>query len=195
MLFGYEWELTKSPAGAWQWTPKDVADKDLVPEGLNGSGKRVPTIMATTDLSLRMDPVYEPISRRFHENPDELAEAFAKAWYKLTHRDMGPYSCCLGALVPDEPQIWQDPVPAVDHELVAAEDIALLKKEVLDQGLSIQELVRAAWASASTFRGHRPQGRRKRRAYQAFSPEGLGCQRPRRTRQGVVLTAGRKGAF
>ena len=152
MLFGYEWELTKSPAGAWQWTPKDVADKDLVPES-DGSGKRVPTIMATTDLSLRMDPVYEPISRRFHENPDELAEAFAKAWYKLTHRDMGPYSCCLGALVPDEPQIWQDPVPAVDHELVEAEDIALLKKEMLDQGLSIQELVRAAWASASTFRG------------------------------------------
>jgi len=152
MLFGYEWELTKSPAGAWQWTPKDVADKDLAPES-DGSGKRVPTIMATTDLSLRMDPAYEPISRRFHENPDELAEAFAKAWYKLTHRDMGPYSCCLGALVPDEPQIWQDPVPAVDHELIEADDIALLKKEVLDQGLSIQELVRAAWASASTFRG------------------------------------------
>ncbi len=152
MLFGYEWELTKSPAGAWQWTAKDVDDKDLAPES-DGSGKRVPTIMATTDLSLRMDPVYEPISRRFHENPDELAEAFAKAWYKLTHRDMGPYSCCLGSLVPDEPQIWQDPVPAVDHELIEVDDIALLKKEILDQGLSIQELVRAAWASASTFRG------------------------------------------
>ncbi len=152
MLFGYEWELTKSPAGAWQWTAKDVDKKDLAPES-DGSGKRVPTIMATTDLSLRMDPVYEPISRRFHENPDELAEAFAKAWYKLTHRDMGPYSCCLGSLVPDEPQIWQDPVPAADHELVEAEDIALLKKEILDQGLSIQELVRVAWASASTFRG------------------------------------------
>lgn len=152
MLFGYEWELTKSPAGAWQWTAKDIDDKDLVPES-DGSGKRVPTIMATTDLSLRMDPVYEPISRRFHENPDEFAEAFAKAWYKLTHRDMGPCSCYLGPLVPDEPQIWQDPVPAVDHELIGAEDIALLKKEILDQGLSIQELVRAAWASASTFRG------------------------------------------
>ncbi len=152
MLFGYEWELTKSPAGAWQWTAKDVVDKDFAPES-NGSGKRVPTIMATTDLSLRMDPVYEPISRRFHEKPDEFAEAFAKAWYKLTHRDMGPYSCCLGPLVPDEPQIWQDPVPAVDHELIEAEDIALLKKQILDQGLSIQELVRAAWASASTFRG------------------------------------------
>ncbi len=152
MLFGYEWELAKSPAGAWQWTAKDVVDKDLAPES-NRSGKRVPTIMATTDLSLRMDPVYEPISRRFHENPDEFAEAFAKAWYKLTHRDMGPYSCCLGPLVPDEPQIWQDPVPAVDHELIEAEDIALLKKKILDQGLSIQELVRAAWASASTFRG------------------------------------------
>ena len=152
MLFGYEWELTKSPAGAWQWTAKDVVDKDLAPES-KGSGKRVPTIMATTDLSLRMDPVYEPISRRFHENPDEFAEAFAKAWYKLIHRDMGPYSCCLGPLVPDEPQIWQDPVPAVDHELIEAEDIALLKKQILDQRLSIQELVRAAWASASTFRG------------------------------------------
>ena len=152
MLFGYEWELTKSPAGAWQWTAKDVVDKDFAPES-NGSGKRVPTIMATTDLSLRMDPVYEPISRRFHENPDEFAEAFAKAWYKLTHRDMGPYSCCLGPLVPDEPQIWQDPVPAVDHELIEAADIALLKKQILDQRLSIQELVRAAWASASTFRG------------------------------------------
>ncbi|MXZ48182.1 MAG: catalase/peroxidase HPI [Candidatus Dadabacteria bacterium] len=152
MLFGYEWELTKSPAGAWQWTAKDVDDKGLAPES-DGSGKRIPTIMATTDLSLRMDPVYEPISRRFHENPDELAEAFAKAWYKLTHRDMGPYPCCLGPLVPDEPQIWQDPVPAVDHELVEAEDIALLKKEILDQGFSIQELVRVAWASASTFRG------------------------------------------
>lgn len=152
MLFGYEWELTKSPAGAWQWTPKDVDDKDLAPES-DGSGKRVPTIMATTDLSLRMDTVYEPISRRFHENPDELAEAFAKAWYKLTHRDMGPYSCCLGPLVPDEPQIWQDPVPDVDHELIEAEDIAFLKKEILNQKLSIQELVRAAWASASIFRG------------------------------------------
>ncbi len=152
MLFGYEWELTKSPAGAWQWTAKDVDDKDFAPES-DGSGERVPTIMATTDLSLRMDPVYEPISRRFHENPDEFAEAFAKAWYKLTHRDMGPYCCCLGSLVPDEPQIWQDPVPAVDHELIEAEDITLLKKEMLDQGLSIQELVRVAWASASTFRG------------------------------------------
>ncbi len=152
MLFGYEWELTKSPAGAWQWTAKDVADKDLAPEP-DGSGKRVPTIMATTDLSLRMDPAYEPISRRFHENPDEFAEAFAKAWYKLTHRDMGPYCCGLGSLVPDKPQIWQDPVPDVDHELVEEDDVALLKKEILEQGLSVQELVRAAWASASTFRG------------------------------------------
>ncbi len=152
MLFGYEWELTKSPAGAWQWTAKDVGEKDLAPEP-DGSGGRVPTIMATTDLSLRMDPVYEPISRRFHENPDEFAEAFAKVWYKLTHRDMGPYACCLGSLVPDEPEIWQDPVPAVDHELIGAEEIAFLKKEILLEGLSIQELVRAAWASASTFRG------------------------------------------
>ena len=189
-------KLTKSPAGAWQWTPKDVAEKDLAPEP-DGSGKRVPTIMATTDLSLRMDPVYEPISRRFHENPDELAEAFARAWYKLTHRDMGPYSCCLGPLVPDEPQIWQDPVPSVDHELIEAEDIALLKKEILDQGLSTQELVRVGMGpSASTFQRNRSQRRPQNgAAHQAFSPERLGRQRSRRTHQGIVFVDGRYGAF
>ncbi len=152
MLFGYEWEQTKSPAGAWQWTPKDVADEDLVPEA-DGSGNMIPTIMLTTDLSLRYDAVYEPISRRFHKNPEEFADAFARAWYKLTHRDLGPHVCGLGALVPEEPQIWQDPVPSVDHELIDANDIASLKSKILASGLSVQELVRVAWASASTFRG------------------------------------------
>ena len=152
MLFGYEWELTKSPAGASQWTPKDVADKDLV-ETADGSGSRVATVMLTTDLSLRFDPVYEPISRRFHENPDEFAKAFAKAWYKLTHRDLGPHVCGLGPLVPPEPEIWQDPVPDADPDLINQVDIASLKARILGTGHSVQELVRVAWASASTFRG------------------------------------------
>ncbi|MCY4592832.1 MAG: catalase/peroxidase HPI [Alphaproteobacteria bacterium] len=151
MLFKYEWELTKSPAGAWQWSPKNVEDADLAPTA-DGTG-RVSTIMATTDLSLRMDPVYEPISRRFHQNPDEFSEAFARAWYKLTHRDLGPYVCGLGSLVPAEPEIWQDPVPAVDHPLVDDGDVAALKQEILAGPVSAQALVRAAWASASTFRG------------------------------------------
>ena len=152
MLFGYEWELTKSPAGAWQWTPKNVADKDLVPV-VDGSGKSIPTMMLTTDLALRFDPEYEVISRRFHAEPEAFAEAFAKAWYKLTHRDLGPHSCGLGPLVPSEPQIWQDPIPAIDHELIGDGDIAELKQRILASGHSVQELVRTAWASASTFRG------------------------------------------
>ncbi len=152
MLFGYEWEPTKSPAGAWQWTPKDVADSDLVPAP-DGSGTRGPTIMLTTDLSLRFDPDYEPISHRFHADPDAFAEAFAKAWYKLTHRDMGPHCCGLGPLVPAEPEIWQDPVPAVDHPLIGANEVVALKAQILGSGHSVQELVRAAWASASTYRG------------------------------------------
>jgi len=157
MLFGYEWELTKSPAGAWQWRPKDVADKDLAPSAHDPS-KRVPTMMTTADLALRMDPIYEPISRRFHENPDEFADAFARAWFKLTHRDMGPRSRYLGAEVPAEELIWQDPVPAVDHELIDAQDIADLKGKILASGLSISELVSTAWASASTFRGSDKRG-------------------------------------
>ena len=157
MLFGYEWELTKSPAGAWQWRPKDVADKDLAPSAHDPS-KRVPTMMTTADMALRMDPIYEPISRRFHENPDEFADAFARAWFKLTHRDMGPRSRYLGAEVPEEELIWQDPVPAVDHELIDAQDIADLKGKILASGLSISELVSTAWASASTFRGSDKRG-------------------------------------
>jgi catalase-peroxidase len=157
MLFGYEWELTKSPTGAWQWKPKDVADKDLAPSAHDPS-KRVPTMMTTGDMAMRMDPIYEPISRRFHKNPDQFADAFARAWFKLTHRDMGPRSRYLGAEVPTEELIWQDPVPAVDHDLIDAQDIADLKGKILASGLSISELVSTAWASASTFRGSDKRG-------------------------------------
>jgi len=156
-LFGYEWELTKSPAGAWQWTPKDEAAKDTVPDAHDASKRHAP-MMLTTDLSLKEDPVYAPIAKRFHEHPDELADAFAKAWYKLTHRDMGPPSRFLGPLVPDEVFLWQDPVPPVDHELVDAKDVADLKDRILASGLSIPDLVSAAWASASTFRGSDKRG-------------------------------------
>ena len=148
-LFGYEWELTKSPAGAYQWQAKgDVA---TIPDAFDPSKRRAPT-MLTTDLSLRVDPVYEKISRRFYEHPDQLADAFARAWFKLTHRDMGPRARYLGPEVPAEELIWQDPVPAVDHELIDAQDIASLKAKILASGLSISELVSTAWASASTFR-------------------------------------------
>ena len=157
MLFGYEWELTKSPAGAWQWAPKNPAEKDLAPAAEDPS-RRVPTMMATTDLSLRMDPSYEPISRHFHAHPEEFADAFARAWYKLTHRDMGPRSRYLGALVPEEVLIWQDPVPEVDHALVDAADVARLKADILATGLSVAALVSTAWASASTFRGSDKRG-------------------------------------
>jgi len=157
MLFGYEWELTKSPAGAWQWTPKDVAGKDLAPDA-EDSSKRVPTMMTTADMAMRMDPIYEPISRRFHENPEEFAEAFARAWFKLTHRDMGPPSRYLGAEVPAEDLIWQDPIPAVDYELIDEQDIAALKDKILASGLSISQLVSTAWASAATFRGSDKRG-------------------------------------
>jgi catalase-peroxidase len=155
-LFNYEWELTKSPAGAWQWTPKNGAGKDTVPDAHDPKVKHAP-IMFTTDLALRMDPVYGPISKRFHENPQQLAEAFAKAWYKLTHRDMGPITRCLGPLVP-EAQLWQDPVPALTHKVVDAKDIADLKAKIVASGLSVSDLVMTAWASASTFRGSDKRG-------------------------------------
>ncbi len=151
-LFGYEWELTTSPAGAAQWTPRDGAGKDTVPDA-HDPGLRHAPIMFTTDLALRTDPIYEPIARRFHEHPDEFADAFARAWFKLTHRDMGPVSRYLGPLVPGETQIWQDPIPACDHELVDAADIEELKRSLLACGLPIERLVATAWASASTFRG------------------------------------------
>jgi len=157
VLFRYEWELTKSPAGAQQWTPKDSAATDTVPDAHDPSKKHAP-MMTTADMALRMDPIYEPIARRFLENPAELEEAFAKAWYKLTHRDMGPTSRYLGKLVPAETLIWQDPVPAVDHDLIDEQDIAALKSTILQSGLSISELVATAWASASSFRGSDKRG-------------------------------------
>jgi len=157
MLFGYDWELVKSPGGAWQWHAKDVAEKDLVP-GAQDASRKAPPMMTTADMSMRMDPAYEKISRRFHENPDEFADAFARAWFKLTHRDMGPVSRYLGPEVPDEELIWQDPVPAVDHELIDADDVTALKATVLESGLSVSELVSTAWASASTFRNSDKRG-------------------------------------
>ncbi|MDE0467743.1 MAG: catalase/peroxidase HPI [Candidatus Poribacteria bacterium] len=156
-LFNYEWELIKGPGGAWQWTPKDESAQDTVPDAHDPSKKHAP-MMLTTDLSLKADPAYEKISRRFYENPDEFADAFAKAWYKLTHRDMGPRTRCLGPWVPAEPQLWQDPVPDVDHELIGEQDIAALKDKCLESGLSISQLVSTAWASAATFRGTDKRG-------------------------------------
>ncbi|WP_099055249.1 catalase/peroxidase HPI [Streptomyces vietnamensis] len=155
-LFRYEWELTTSPAGAQQWTPKDPSAKDTVPDAHDPSKRHAP-MMLTTDLSLRLDPVYAPIAKRFHENPDQLADAFAKAWYKLLHRDMGPLSRYLGPWIP-EPQLWQDPVPAVDHPLVGEADITALKARILDSGLSVSQLVTTAWASAASFRGTDKRG-------------------------------------
>ena len=157
ILYGYEWELTKSPAGAFQWTPKDASAADTVPDAHDPSRRHAP-MMLTTDLALRLDPIYAPISKRFHENPEAFADAFARAWYKLTHRDMGPRSRYLGPLVPAEELLWQDPVPAVDHELVGEQDIAALKARILASGLSISDLVSTAWASASTFRGSDKRG-------------------------------------
>ena len=157
VLFKYEWELVKSPAGANQWLAKDVAEEDMVIDAHDPSKKHRP-MMTTADLSLRYDPIYEPIARRYQQNPEEFADAFARAWFKLTHRDMGPRSRYLGAEVPAEELIWQDPVPAVDHELIDAQDIADLKNKILASGLSIPELVSTAWASASTFRGSDKRG-------------------------------------
>ena len=156
-LFGYEWELTKSPAGAHQWTPKNGAGKGTVPDAHDPSKRHSPS-MLTTDLALRLDPAYEKISRRFYEHPDQLADAFARAWFKLTHRDMGPIARYLGPLVPKEVLPWQDPVPAVDHPLIGEQDIAALKAKILASGLSISRLVSTAWASASTFRGSDKRG-------------------------------------
>lgn len=155
-LFDYEWELVKGLGGAWQWTPKDGGGKGTVPDAHDKSKSHAP-MMFTTDMALKVDPLYNAISKRFHENPDQFATAFAKAWYKLTHRDMGPVSRCLGPLVP-EAQLWQDPVPAVDHKLIGEPEIAILKSKVLSSGLSVSQLVSTAWASASTFRGSDKRG-------------------------------------
>ena len=156
-LLGYEWEQTKSPAGATQWTPKDASAQGTVPDAHDPSKRHAP-MMLTTDLALRVDPIYAPISKHFHENPEELTDAFARAWFKLTHRDMGPRSRYLGPLVPEEQLLWQDPVPDVDHELIDEQEIAALKDEILGSGLSISDLVSAAWASAATFRGTDKRG-------------------------------------
>jgi catalase-peroxidase len=156
-LFGYEWELTKSPAGAHQWKPKNGAGAGTVPDAHDPSKRHAPS-MLTTDLALRFDPAYEKISRRFYEHPDELADAFARAWFKLTHRDMGPIARYLGPLVPKEPLPWQDPFPALDHPLIGEQDIAALKAKVLASGLSVSQLISTAWASASTFRGSDKRG-------------------------------------
>jgi catalase-peroxidase len=157
VLFGNEWELTKSPAGANQWTPKQATDDNLAPAADDPS-RRVPIIMTDADMAMRMDPLYEPIARRFHQNPDEFADAFARAWFKLTHRDMGPRARYLGPDVPAEELLWQDPIPAIDHALVDDQDIAALKGKILASGLTIAQLVSTAWASASTFRGSDKRG-------------------------------------
>jgi catalase-peroxidase len=157
VLFGYEWELTKSPAGANQWKPKGLKEEDMAPDPEDPS-KRVPIMMSTADMAMRMDPAYEKISRHFHANPDEFADAFARAWFKLTHRDMGPKSRYLGAEVPAEDLLWQDPIPEVDHDLIDAKDIADLKGKILASGLSVSELVSTAWASAATYRGSDKRG-------------------------------------
>ena len=156
-LFSYDWELHKGPGGAWQWNPKDGAGEGLVPDAFDSEKKHAP-FMLTTDLSLREDPAYEKISRRFYENPDEFADAFARAWYKLTHRDMGPKSLLLGPEVPEEELLWQDPIPQRDYDLIDDEDIAELKNKILDSGLSVSELASTAWASASTYRGSDKRG-------------------------------------
>jgi catalase-peroxidase len=157
MLFGYEWELSKSPAGAHQWVAKNCKPEHMIPDA-HDPAKKHPPMMTTADLSLRMDPAYEKISRRFHQNPKEFADAFARAWFKLTHRDMGPRARYLGSLVPKEVLIWQDPIPAVDHPLVNEQDVAALKAKLLASGLSISQLVTTAWASAATFRGSDKRG-------------------------------------
>jgi catalase-peroxidase len=156
-LFGYDWELSKSPAGAHQWIPKHGAGADSIPDAHDPDKRHVPT-MLTSDIALKVDPIYGPISRRFYENPDEFADAFARAWYKLTHRDMGPKVLHVGPEVPEETLLWQDPLPEVDHELIDAADVATLKGQILDSGLTVSQLVRTAWASASTFRGSDKRG-------------------------------------
>lgn len=157
ILFGYDWNLEKSPAGAWQWTPINPKEEDMAPSA-HDPGKKVKTIMTTADMAMRMDPIYGPISKRFHENPDEFADAFARAWFKLTHRDLGPRSRYLGPEVPAEELIWQDPVPTVDHNLIDDSDIEALKIKILESGLSVSQLVKTAWASASTYRDSDKRG-------------------------------------
>jgi catalase-peroxidase len=194
VLFGYEWELVKSPAGAWQWTPKNLAEKDMAPDAANPA-KRVPIIMTTADMAMRMDPIYGPISRRYHENPALFADAFARAWFKLTHRDMGPKPRYLGPEVPAEDLIWQDPVPAVDHPLVDAADIADLKARILGSGLSVGDLVAVAWASASTFRGSDKRGGANGARIRLAPQNGWEANEPARLARVLSVLEGIKAAF
>ena len=194
VLLGYEWELTKSPAGAWQWTPKNLKEEDMAPDPEDPS-KKVPIMMSTADMAMKMDPDYEKISRHFHANPEEFADAFARAWFKLTHRDMGPKARYLGAEVPDEDLIWQDPVPAVDHPLVDAGDINRLKDEILSSGLSVPELVRVAWASASTFRGSDKRGGANGARIRLAPQKDWEVNRPEELARVLDTLSGIKGAF
>ena len=194
MLFGYEWELTKSPAGAHQWHAKDVKPEHMIPDAHDPSKKHRP-MMTTADLSLRFDPIYEPIARRFHQDPQAFADAFARAWFKLTHRDMGPKVRYLGPEVPAEDLIWQDPLPAVDHPLIDSRDIADLKAKVLASGLSVAELVSTAWASASTFRGSDKRGGANGAPHSPGAAKGLGSQPAGATGQGAGRARNIQRAF
>jgi catalase-peroxidase len=194
MLLGFEWELTKSPAGAWVWVPTDKAAHTLVPDAHDPS-RRHPPVMSTADIGLRTDPAYLEISRRFHANPEQFADAFARAWFKLTHRDMGPRSRYLGALVPAEELIWQDPVPAVDHPLITAADIAALKQQLLGCGLSISQLVATAWASASTFRGSDKRGGANGARIRLAPQNGWEVNQPAKLAKALEAIAGVQRAF
>lgn len=194
MLFGNDWELTKSPAGAWQWTPKTATENNLAPAADDPS-KRVPIIMTTADMAMRFDPIYEPIARHFQQNPAEFADAFARAWFKLTHRDLGPRSRYLGAEVPAEVLLWQDPVPAVDHALMDAQDIADLKGKILAAGLSIAELVTTAWASASTFRGSDKRGGANGARIRLAPQKDWAVNQPAQLAKVLVVLEGIQGAF
>ncbi len=188
-LFSYEWELTKSPAGAHQWTPKNGAGAGTVPDAHDPSKHHAPS-MLTTDLALRFDPAYEKISRRFYEHPDQFADAFARAWFKLTHRDMGPIARYLGPLVPKETLVWQDPVPAVDHKLIGEKEIAALKAKILASGLSISQLVTTAWASAASFRGSDKRGGANGARIRLDAAKELGSEPAGRTGEGSQEAGG-----
>ncbi len=190
VLFGYEWELTKCPAGAHQWTPKNPREEDMAPHAADPS-KKVPLMMTTADMAMKMDPIYGPISKRFHENPDQFADAWARAWFKLTHRDMGPKALYLGDEVPAEDLIWQDPIPAAEHPVIGDADIADLKGKILATGVSGADLIRTAWASASHLPRLGQTRRRQWRAHPSGPAKGLGGQRTGQTVQGAQRSGGR----
>lgn len=194
LLFGYDWNLTKSPSGAWIWEPVGVTEDDMAPQAHDPS-KKVKTMMTTADMAMRMDPIYNEISKRFHANPDQFADAFARAWFKLTHRDMGPKSRYLGADVPGEDLIWQDPVPAVDHALVDAGDIAGLKAKLLDCGLSVSDLVKTAWASASTYRGSDHRGGANGARVRLAPQKGWDVNEPEKLAKALAVLEGVQTAF